>query len=184
MRDQQLVGELRVSLNLETVQLAEPWLLETVRQILKSEQVPAQSLILEITETGLMQAPITSIENLVRLRLLGCGVSIDDFGACFTSLQRVCEMPCSELKLDASLIRSMTHNPRSLAAVDSLLRLSSNLGIQLVAEGIETNGELNLLRSLGCPVGQGYAFSRPLPGHEFIEWLRNYKADRATRLMA
>lgn len=184
LRDQQLVGELRLSLNLETEQLAEPGLLEAVRDTLNAERVPAQSLMLEITETGLMQAPITSIENLVRLRLLGCGVSIDDFGAGFSSLQRVCEMPCSELKLDASFIRNMTHNRRSLAAVDSMLRLSSNLGIQLVAEGIETHEQLTLLQQLGCPIGQGYVFSRPLSGPDFMDWLHNYKESCTTQVRA
>ncbi|MNR28440.1 Oxygen sensor protein DosP [compost metagenome] len=131
-----------------------------------------------------MQAPITSIENLVRLRLLGCGVSIDDFGAGFSSLQRVCEMPCSELKLDMSFIRSMTHNPRSLVAVDSLLRLSDNLGIQLVAEGIETHEQLTLLQRLGCQIGQGYVFAHPLPGSEFMDWLHQHKQARAAQKRA
>lgn len=184
LREQRLIGELRLSINVETEQLARPDLLEAVRQNLDAERVPAQSLILEITESGLMQAPITSIENLVRLRLLGCGVSIDDFGAGFSSLQRVCEMPCSELKLDMSFIRSMTHNPRSLAAVDSLLRLSDNLGIQLVAEGIETHEQLTLLQRLGCQIGQGYVFARPLPGPEFMDWLHQHKQARATQKRA
>lgn len=184
LREEQLIGELRLSINLDTEQLALSGLLEAVRQALDAERVPAQSLILEITESGLMQAPITSIENLVRLRLLGCGVSIDDFGAGFSSLQRVCEMPCSELKLDASFIHSMPHNPRCLAAVDSMLRLSDNLGIQLVAEGIETHEQLTLLQRLGCPIGQGYLFSHPLSGADFIDWLRQYKQTRIAQKRA
>lgn len=184
LREQQLIGKLHLSINVETEQLARPDLLKVVRQHLDAEGVPAQSLILEITENGLMQAPITSIENLVRLRLLGCGVSIDDFGAGFSSLQRVCEMPCSELKLDMSFIRNMTHNPRSCAAVDSLLRLTENLGIQLVVEGIETQEQLALLQPLGQPIGQGYLFSQPLPGPAFIEWLEQHKQARAKQKSA
>lgn len=178
MREQQLIGKLRLSINLETLQLAEPRLLEALRQILDAEQVPAQSLILEITESSLMRAPLTSIENLVRLRLLGCGVSIDDVGSGLSSLQRVCEMPCNELKLDGSFIRSMTHNSRSRAALDSLMRLADNLGIELVAEGIETQEQLALLQQLNCPTGQGYLFCHPLPGPAFIEWLRQHEASR------
>lgn len=178
LREQQLVGELRLSINVEAGQLARPDLLKIVREHLDAEQVPAQSLILEITESGLMRAPITSIENLVRLRLLGCGISIDDFGAGFSSLQRVCEMPCCELKLDMSFTRSMTYNPRSRAAVDSLLRLTENLGIQLVVEGIETPEQLALLQHLGQPVGQGYLFSPPLPGPAFMAWLEQHKQAR------
>ncbi|MNF90302.1 Phytochrome-like protein cph2 [compost metagenome] len=83
-----------------------------------------------------------------------------------------------------SFIRSMTHNPRSLAAVDSLLRLSDNLGIQLVAEGIETHEQLTLLQRLGCQIGQGYVFARPLPGPEFMDWLHQHKQSRATQKRA
>lgn len=175
-REQELIEELSLSINVSTEQLARPGLPEAVRQLLEAEQFPAKSLILEVTECGLMQAPITSIENLVRLRLMGCGVSIDDFGAGFSSLQRVCDMPCSELKLDMSLTCGLTYNPRSLAAVDSLLSLSRNLDIPLVAEGIETLEQLAMLQTLGCPIGQGYLFSRPLSGPEFIAWLQQHNS--------
>lgn len=179
LREQGLVDEICLAVNLEAEQLGLARLPEEVRQILNEAHVPARCLIIELTETGLLQAPITSIENLVRLRLLGCGISIDDFGAGFSSLQRVCEMPCSEIKLDASFTRSLSHNPRSLAAVDSLLRLADNLGIKLVAEGIETREQLALLQSMKCPVGQGYLFSRPLAGEDFVEWLNHHKQQNA-----
>lgn len=172
LRDNGLVGKLHLSINLEIEQLAQADLLESIRSLLDEEKVPGRSLVFEVTESGLMHAPIPCIENLVRLRLLGCGISIDDFGAGFSSLQRVCEMPCSELKLDASLIRSMPYNPRSLAAVESMLHLARRLGIQVIAEGIETERQRDLLRELGCPVGQGFLFSRPLPGDELISWLQ------------
>ena len=161
-----------VSVNLEASQLASPRLVETVREALEMEAVSAGQLMIEITETGLMQAPITSIENLVRLRLMGCGVSIDDFGAGFSSVQRVCEMPCTELKLDASFVRSMVYNSRSMAAIDSLRHLTEQLGIALVVEGIETREQFRLLQTLGCTIGQGYFFSRPLSGRNFMEWCR------------
>lgn len=172
LRDNGLVGKLHLSINLEIEQLAQADLLESVRSLLDEEKVPGRSLVFEVTESGLMHAPIPCIENLVRLRLLGCGISIDDFGAGFSSLQRVCEMPCSELKLDASLIRAMPYNRRSLAAVESMLHLARRLGIQVIAEGIETERQRDLLRELGCPVGQGFLFSRPLPGGELIPWLK------------
>jgi EAL domain-containing protein (putative c-di-GMP-specific phosphodiesterase class I)/CheY-like chemotaxis protein len=175
LREQQLIDEITLSVNLEAEQLGMSGLVEAVRTLLNEERMPARCLILELTETGLLQAPLTSIENLVRLRLLGCGISIDDFGAGFSSLQRICEMPCSELKLDASFTSSIAHNPRSLAAVDSLLRLADNLDIKLVAEGIETPEQLSLLQSLNCPVGQGYLFSRPLAGTDFAAWLHQHK---------
>lgn len=168
---------LSLSINLEASQLASPGLLAGIRELLKAEGVAAPRLMLEVTETGLMQAPIASIENLVRLRLLGCGISIDDFGAGFSSLQRICEMPCTELKLDASFVNSMTHNSRSLAAVESLLHLARKLGLCLVAEGIETQEQLVLLQELGCPVGQGYFFAPPQPAGAFAAWLQRHYTD-------
>jgi EAL domain-containing protein (putative c-di-GMP-specific phosphodiesterase class I) len=179
LREQQLVGRMHLSINLEVSQLALPRLVEDIRDILDSERVPPESLILEVTEGGLMLAPVTATENLVRLRLLGCGIAVDDFGAGFSSLQRVCEMPCTELKLDASFIRSMTNNPRTLAVVKGLLHLTHQLGIDLVAEGVETNEQLVLLKDMGCEIGQGYLFSRPLSRDSFIDWLRYYKRSNA-----
>jgi EAL domain-containing protein (putative c-di-GMP-specific phosphodiesterase class I)/FixJ family two-component response regulator len=179
LHEQNLLGQLSLSINLEASQLASTSLLENISRLLTEERVPARNLILEVTESGLMLAPITSIENVVRLRLLGCGISIDDFGAGFSSLQRVCEMPCTELKLDASFVNSMVHNSRVMAAVGSVLRLAENLGIQLVAEGIETQEQLNVLQGLECPVGQGYFFSPPLRDSLFVEWLLQYKEYQA-----
>lgn len=175
LRERQLIDEITLSVNLEAEQLGLPCLVESVRTLLSDEHMPARCLILELTETGLLQAPLTSIENLVRLRLLGCGISIDDFGAGFSSLQRICDMPCSELKLDASFTSSLVHNPRTVAAVSSILRLAGNLDIKLVAEGIETPEQLSLLQSLNCPIGQGYLFSRPLAGPDFAAWLDQHK---------
>lgn len=171
LKDYGLAYELHLSLNLEVSQLAMPGLVNSVRQALDEHCVPASSLILEITEVGLMRAPVATIENLVRLRLLGCGISIDDFGAGFSSLQRVCEMPCTELKLDASFTRNLVQNPRTLAAVDSVLRLALRLGINVVAEGIESHEQCLLLKNLNCPSGQGYLFSRPLAEASFKGWL-------------
>lgn len=174
LKEHRLEKMLTIALNLEAEQLGLRGLLGAVRHELESLQLPAHCLTLELTETGLIQAPIASIENLVRLRLLGCGVSIDDFGAGFSSVQRICEMPCTELKLDASFTRSLMHNPRIIAAVDSLLRLAKNLELDVVAEGIETLEQLHELQRLGCSLGQGYLFSPPLGAERFLGWLRQH----------
>lgn len=173
LRNNNLIGKLKLSINLEAEQLDKPHLPEMIHLLLTEQRVPAHCLILEVTETGLMQAPITSIENLVRLRLLGCGISIDDFGAGFSSLQRICEMPCTELKLDASFTRSVTHNSRTQIAVECIQRLAEKLNIELVVEGIETLSQQQQLQRLKCNVGQGYLFSRPLNQSDFLSWLEN-----------
>lgn len=175
LKSHKLVKQISLAINLDASQLDSPNLVNTVKKTLFDEHLPAHCLTLEITETGLIHSPITSIENLVRLRLLGCGISIDDFGAGFSSLQRICEMPGTELKLDASFTRSMTHNPRSLAAVDSVLRLAKNLEFNVVAEGIETYEQLRCLQKLDCPTGQGYLFSKPLSEQDFLVWLEQHR---------
>lgn len=166
-----LFDRLTLSINLEVEQLGDDSLPEKIFDMLQETGVSPRCLILEITETGLMVAPVKSIENLVRLRLLGCGISIDDFGAGYSSLQRVCEMPCTELKLDACLIRDLTGNRRSRAVVASLQRLTSELGIKLVAEGIETHEQYEVLKLLSCEIGQGYWLGRPMSKVDFLKFV-------------
>ncbi|MOA38205.1 Oxygen sensor protein DosP [compost metagenome] len=105
---------------------------------------------------------------------MGCGIAIDDFGTGTSTLQRLCQLPCNELKLDASFIHAMEQNPRVLAAVTSSLALAASLGMNAVAEGIESTGQLEQLRELGCTQGQGYLFGHPMPGREFANWLRRW----------
>lgn len=165
------LGNISLAVNLDPQQLGGLETYSMIQDMLHKHRIPAQQLTIEITETGIIHAPITCIENLVRLRLLGCKISVDDFGTGHSSLQRICELPCCEIKLDASFIQSMLHNHRSLAAVDSLIRWAKALDVNVVAEGIETAEQHQMLQRLGCPSGQGYFFSRPLPSQDFIKML-------------
>lgn len=164
--------ELQISINLEACQLSAPSLHKTIQKELVHAQIPASKLTFEITETGLMQAPIESIENLIRIRLLGCKISIDDFGTGYSSFKRMCDLPCNELKLDASFTRGLTTNPRVYHAVDHAIRLSESLNIVVVAEGIETFEQARELSRLNCHVGQGFLFSRPLSSGAFSEAIK------------
>lgn len=163
----------KLSINIDASQLAKPDLAKKIAAMLQSEGVRPEALIIEITETGLLKSPTECLANLIHLRLLGCGVSIDDFGAGLSSLQRVCELPCTELKLDMCFTKAIMHNQRVQLSVSSMARLSSEMGVDLVAEGIETADQLELLQNFGCTIGQGYIFSPPLPESQFMAWMSN-----------
>jgi len=130
-------------------------------------------LLFEVTESGLIQAPASSLETLLRLRLLGCGLAMDDFGAGYSSLERLCEFPFSQIKLDASFVRKLDFQPRSKAIIRSAVTLAEALGLSLVVEGVETQEQVQLLLGLGCTLAQGFLFARPMPGKHFISYCQD-----------
>lgn len=170
---------LNVAFNLQAVQLASGELTSTLRSLLARHATSGASLTFELTESGLLEAPATSLETLVRLRMMGCRLSIDDFGAGFSSLQRLCQLPFNEIKLDADFIRNLQHEPRCRAAISSTLALGETLGMSVVIEGIETDAQRRELLALGCTLGQGYWYARPMPGEELLSWLHQ-RSDRQT----
>ncbi|MHC8318557.1 EAL domain-containing response regulator [Pseudomonas sp. LB3P31] len=163
---------LNMAFNLQAAQLASSELTATIRRILVRHAAPGSGLTFELTESGLLEAPATSLENLVRLRMMGCRLSIDDFGAGFSSLQRLCKLPFSEIKLDAEFVRTLAHEPRCRAAISSTLALGETLGMSVVIEGIETDAQRLQLISLGCTHGQGYWYARPMSGEDLLAWLQ------------
>ena len=163
---------LNMAFNLQSTQLADSELTASIRRLLLRHGLPGSGLTFELTESGLLQAPATSLENLVRLRMMGCRLSIDDFGAGFSSLQRLCQMPFNEIKLDAEFVRGLAHEPRCRAAITSTLALGDSLGMSVVIEGIETDAQRLHLMSLGCVQGQGYWFARPMSGEDLLAWLQ------------
>ncbi|WP_370872613.1 EAL domain-containing protein [Pseudomonas sp. FP2196] len=162
---------LNMALNLHASQLANSDLTATIRGLLASHAAPGSGLTFELTESGLLEAPATSLESLVRLRMMGCRLSIDDFGAGFSSLQRLCQLPFNEIKLDADFIRNLEREPRCRAAIASTLALGETLGMTVVIEGIETDAQRHELLALGCMQGQGYWYARPMAGSDLLHWL-------------
>jgi EAL domain-containing protein (putative c-di-GMP-specific phosphodiesterase class I) len=171
---------LNMAFNLQTVQLAHPELANTLKTTLARHAVTGSSLTFELTESGLLEAPATSLESLVRLRMMGCRLSIDDFGAGFSSLQRLCQLPFNEIKLDAEFIRSLEHEPRCRAAISSTLALGETLGMAVVIEGIETDAQRRELLALGCTQGQGYWYARPMAGADLLNWLQRRNHGKGT----
>ena len=163
---------LNMAFNLQTSQLANSQLTYTLKGILARHGTPGSRLTFELTENGLLQAPAASLENLVRLRMMGCRLSLDDFGAGFSSLQRLCQLPFNEIKLDGEFVRNLEHEPRCAAVIASTLALGNSLGMAVVVEGIETLNQLQRLLAMGCIEGQGYWFARPMSGKGLLHWLQ------------
>jgi diguanylate cyclase len=154
---------LSVSVNISPTNLLDPGFTDLVSDLLHSYQVPAQALVLEITETCVIAEFDRSQRVIQALRDLGITVSIDDFGAGFTSLAHLSSLAVKELKLDITFIRKLTarDNEHDLDLVRATIDLGHALGLRIVAEGIEDRATLNLLADLGCDLGQGYFISRP-----------------------
>jgi diguanylate cyclase (GGDEF)-like protein len=155
-------SNLHMGVNVSGRQLADPDLVGTVVDALVDSGWPAGDLVLEVTETSLVEDVDLAAERLTALAELGVGLAIDDFGTGYSSLTYLRLFPVDTLKVDRSFIDSITEAGRTPAIVRGLLDLGRTLGLQTVAEGIEHTYQLDLLREEGCDLGQGYLFARPL----------------------
>jgi diguanylate cyclase len=163
--------DIGVSVNLSATSLLDQRLPEHVAWLLTSNDLPAHALTLELTENDLMVNPGQCRETLLRLKQLGVSLSIDDYGTGYSSLAYLQNLPVDELKLDRTFQADL-HCPRSTAIVASTIELAHALGLRLVAEGVEDQATLEMLRDLGCDVVQGYHLCRPQPAPAMTTWLR------------
>lgn len=161
---------IELAFNLHPAQLACGKLTEKIPELLKRYQVPAHSVMFEITESGLISVPASSLENLARLRMLGCGLAMDDFGAGYSSLGRLSDLPFNQIKLDRAFVLQMQNRPRSTAIISCAVALAKALEMSLVIEGVETAEQQACLIVLGGTVAQGFLFARPMPESHFIAY--------------
>jgi diguanylate cyclase (GGDEF)-like protein len=154
--------DLIMSVNLSGKQLMQPDLIERIEEVLHESQINPWHLKLEITETVVMENPELAAVTLAKLRSLGVRLSIDDFGTGYSSLSYLNRFPVDTLKIDRSFVTSMNAADENLQIVKTIVTLAGNLGMQVVAEGVETEQQLEQLRSLKCQYGQGYLFAKPL----------------------
>jgi diguanylate cyclase (GGDEF)-like protein/PAS domain S-box-containing protein len=168
---------LTVSVNLSTRNLSEPDLVDNVLHILSEWKLDPSRIILEITESAVIADPVGTRRVLARLNKHGIKVAIDDFGAGSTSLSHLAHLPIDELKIDRSFITGMTADTHDRAIVRSIINLSHDLGLDVVAEGVETREVLDDLRELGVDRVQGYYFARPLVADEVAAWFENETPD-------
>lgn len=165
-----------VSVNISALQFHQPGFMAEVQTIMDDAGAAPQSLELELTESMLMSDMDASIEVLQKFRDLGYRIAIDDFGTGFSCLNYLRRLPVNILKIDQSFVRDMQSDEASLAIVSYIIRLAQSLGMDTIAEGVETSHEMTLLVNEGCRLMQGYHFSKPLPPGQFDAWLADWSA--------
>jgi diguanylate cyclase (GGDEF)-like protein/PAS domain S-box-containing protein len=160
------IAGLRVAVNVSARQLADADLVSVVEATLRRHEMPAGSVVLEVTETALIDDPERAARALESLRALGVIISLDDFGTGYSSLSSLKDFPLSAIKIDRSFIAGMVPGSREAAIVEGLLAMGRSLDLSTVAEGVETSEQLERLTALGCQYGQGYLLSRPVAPDE------------------
>jgi len=168
--------ELDVSVNLSVRSLLDLQLPEGVSALLREFAVDPSRLVLEITESSIMADPIRAADVVDRLSDLGIGLAIDDFGTGYSSLAYLKRLPVSEIKIDKSFVMAMINEDNDAVIVRSTVDLGQNLGLTVVAEGVETVEMFDELKKLGCDVAQGYLLSRPLPPDELTHWALDWRS--------
>jgi diguanylate cyclase (GGDEF)-like protein len=157
---------MKISINLSAQDIRQDSLLENIDKILKETGLDGKYITLEITETILIENIHKTIDLLKKLKLRQNQISIDDFGTGYSSFNYLYRLPADNLKIDGSFVSQMQEGNRNYQIVNTIITLSNQLGLTVVAEGIETLEQLQWLRQLGCEFGQGYLFSQPLPAEE------------------
>jgi EAL domain-containing protein (putative c-di-GMP-specific phosphodiesterase class I) len=166
-----------VSVNLSSRQFHQEDMVETVTTALRESGLNAKQLMVEITESSLMKNPDDAVGTLCLLHNMGVGMSIDDFGTGYSSLGHLKRFPLQELKIDRSFVSDVTENPMDAAIIRAILAMAHSLEIKVVAEGVETEEQLNFLEDAGCDGIQGFHISKPLPARDFADKFLRTAAD-------
>lgn len=161
---------LALSFNLHASQLLASGLIDHIRRALERHHLSAADLTFELAENGLLEIGPEIQESLLRLRVMGCGLSIDDFGMGFSSIKRLCHLPFTEIKLDGEFVRKI-QEPGSRVVIASTVALARSLNMALVIEGVSNQKECQALIRIGCEQGQGFHCAQPMSSHELLSWL-------------
>jgi len=174
--------ELRMAVNLSTVQLHHAELPRVVNNLLQMYRLPPRSLELEVTETGLMEDISTAAQHLLSLRRSGALIAIDDFGTGYSSLSYLKSLPLDKIKIDKSFVQDLLDDDDDATIVRAIIQLGKSLGMQVIAEGVETAEQESYIISEGCHEGQGYHYSKPLPARELGAYLKQAQRSNAAIL--
>jgi diguanylate cyclase (GGDEF)-like protein len=166
---------LPIAVNLSSRDLMDSKLPDYIKQTLQKHAVSSGSLILEITEEAVVHDFEQATKVLNELKVMGCMTSMDDFGTGYSSLTHLQKLPVDELKIDRAFVTQIPDCPQNTAIVRSVIELAHNLGLEVVAEGVETTAALRWLREEGCERAQGYYLSKPMPADQFCSWLRSWE---------
>ena len=164
--------DLRLAVNLSTVQLRHNALPRVVSNLLQIHRLPPRSLELEVTETGLMEDISTAAQHLLSLRRAGALIAIDDFGTGYSSLSYLKSLPLDKIKIDKSFVQDLLLDDDDATIVRAIIQLGKSLGMQVIAEGVETVEQEAYIIAQGCHEGQGYLYSKPLPARELTLYLK------------
>jgi EAL domain-containing protein (putative c-di-GMP-specific phosphodiesterase class I) len=174
--------DLTVSVNVTARHITNIDLPDQVEAALTAHGLPGEALVLEVTESCLMADPARTRTVLGRLRNAGVGVSIDDFGTGYSSFANLRDLPVNEIKIDRSFVSAATGSAANAAIVKSTIELGHNLGLDVVAEGVETQQDLDLLTGMGCDLIQGYFFSPPMSATELLQWANTQTSTTPARI--
>jgi diguanylate cyclase (GGDEF)-like protein/PAS domain S-box-containing protein len=161
----------RISVNVSARQFRQPELVEAIRRSVNEVGIATELLGIELTESALIDDPETAAITIGRLKDMGLTISLDDFGTGYSSLSYLKRFPIDCLKIDRSFVRDIATDPDDAAIVTAIITMAQSLKLDVVAEGVETQEQLDFLRARGCAAAQGYYFSRPLPAERLAEWL-------------
>ncbi|ROM92461.1 bifunctional diguanylate cyclase/phosphodiesterase [Pseudomonas brassicacearum] len=172
-------SDLRMAVNLSTVQLHHAELPRVVNNLMQMYRLPPRSLELEVTETGLMEDISTAAQHLLSLRRSGALIAIDDFGTGYSSLSYLKSLPLDKIKIDKSFVQDLLDDDDDATIVRAIIQLGKSLGMQVIAEGVETLEQEAYIISEGCHEGQGYLYSKPLPARELSAYLKQAQRSNA-----
>jgi EAL domain-containing protein (putative c-di-GMP-specific phosphodiesterase class I) len=172
--------EMTVSVNLSLKSLGDTQIAERVTDLVRSQNLEPRHVILEVTESAAAAEVGRALENLARLRMKGFGLSIDDYGTGYSSMQQLTRIAFTELKIDRSFVANAARQESVRVILQSSLDMARKLGIHAVAEGVETQADYDLLRRLGCDLAQGYFVARPMDAEAYLRWVRDAQKTKST----
>ena len=176
---QQAGIKIPIAVNLSARDLVDQDLPKKIESILLEKNIDVDSITIEITESSIMDDPARSENTLEALSAMGIKLAIDDFGTGYSSLANLKKLPISELKIDKSFVLKMADDQSDRKIVRSTVDLGHNLGLKVVAEGIESQEVWSYLASIGCDYGQGYFISKPIPANDFVPWMTNWNNENS-----
>lgn len=169
-------GPVTIALNLAPRTLEDARLPDRLLALTRQHDVAPERIILELTETAMANKPALIRECAARLRLRGFKFAIDDFGIGYSSMALLLSLPFTELKIDRSFVARLAGSRKARTMLEAMIALGQRLDMDVVAEGVETEAELRLLRALGCPAAQGFYFAQPMAQHDLLAWLAHRSA--------
>ena len=168
------VNDLEISFNVSATQICSVNFAERLHEVISSSFKKRRGIVLELTETSAITAPLASLENILKLRLSGYGLALDDFGSGFSTLNRLCSLPFTEIKLDKYFVKHMGDDPKCKKIIQGIIDLAGSINLPLVIEGIETMRQLEEITSMGGRMGQGFLFVNSLDGGGLKEFINSW----------